>query len=125
MPEQWIVRVQDKEYGPAALETLREWVREGRLIRENGMREAGADAWIRAGVIPELFPERIPSASAQLPGLQQSFAELLSESWRVYRKGFPRFFVFTLLVAVPWFLLQLTLPFVEIPQSTAASAGVI
>jgi GYF domain 2 len=125
MPEQWIVRIQDKEYGPADLETLREWVREGRLIRENEMREAGAGAWIRAGDVPKLFPERIPSASTETPGRQQSFAELLSESWRVYRKGFPKFFFFALLVAVPWFLLQLTLPVFEIPQSTAASAGVI
>ena len=36
----WIVRVLGKEYGPVDLDELREWKREGRLIRENEIREA-------------------------------------------------------------------------------------
>ena len=30
--EEWIVRVQGTEYGPANIETLREWKAEGRLL---------------------------------------------------------------------------------------------
>ena len=32
MPDQWIIRVQDKDYGPVDFDTLREWKSEGRLI---------------------------------------------------------------------------------------------
>ncbi len=32
MAEEWIVRVEGKEYGPVDVDELREWKREGRLI---------------------------------------------------------------------------------------------
>jgi hypothetical protein len=41
MADEWFVRVHDKEYGPVDLDTLREWQREGHLIAENDLREAG------------------------------------------------------------------------------------
>ena len=41
MSEEWMVRVEGKEYGPVDLDELREWKREGRLIRENEVREPG------------------------------------------------------------------------------------
>ena len=33
--DEWIVRVQGAEYGPANIETLREWKAEGRLLPDN------------------------------------------------------------------------------------------
>jgi len=30
MPDEWMVRVEGREYGPVDLETLREWKNEGR-----------------------------------------------------------------------------------------------
>ena len=44
MSEEWMVRVEGKEYGPVDLDGLREWKREGRLIRENEVREPGQRA---------------------------------------------------------------------------------
>jgi hypothetical protein len=55
MTEEWIVRVQGKEYGPADIDTLREWKQEGRLLPENEARNAGADLWNTAAAIPGLF----------------------------------------------------------------------
>ena len=48
MAEEWIVRVQGKEYGPANIDTLREWKREGRLLPENEARNMEADLWSTA-----------------------------------------------------------------------------
>ena len=52
MPEEWIMRVQGKEYGPADIETLREWKAEGRLLPGNEARRADVDLWITAAEIP-------------------------------------------------------------------------
>ena len=55
----WIVRVQGKEYGPVDLDELREWKGEGRLIRENEIREPGSERWILAGELPEIFADEV------------------------------------------------------------------
>ena len=57
MADQWIVRVEGREYGPVDLEELRAWKREGRLIRENEIREPGSERWIRAEELPEIFAD--------------------------------------------------------------------
>ena len=65
--DEWIVRVQGMEYGPANMETLREWKEEGRLLPSNEARRASVDLWTTAAEIPGLFsvpPAVIPSASA-------------------------------------------------------------
>ena len=66
MAEEWIVRVQGKDYGPADIDTLREWKREGRLLPGNEARNAGADLWGTAGAIPGLFDAAalVPTAEA-------------------------------------------------------------
>src|SRR5207247_2647528 len=43
MADQWIIRVLGKEYGPADIETLREWKTEGRLLPENEARRVDVD----------------------------------------------------------------------------------
>ena len=43
MAQQWIIRVQGKEYGPVDVETLREWKMEGRLLPGNEARPEDSD----------------------------------------------------------------------------------
>ncbi len=113
MAQQWLIRVQNKEYGPADIETLREWKTEGRLLPENEARRADSDLWATAGDIPGLFDvEALAAASAQpltQPPLhaQRSFTEILLETLRIYRKGFPQFLGLVLIVAAPSICAQL------------------
>src|SRR5947208_2828499 len=115
MTEEWIVRVQGKEYGPADIDTLREWKREGRLLPENEARNKGADLWSTAAAIPGLFDVgALAAASAPQPTqppLQtqhRSFGQILAETFQIYRKGFFQFLGLTLLVLLPSVCSQLT-----------------
>ena len=121
------MRVEGKEYGPVGLDELREWKREGRLIRENDVREPGSGHWIKAGELVEIFgeereaPEPMPPPVIERP----SFGGILSEGWRVYRAGFGRFFLLALLVSVPSFFLQLAAPYLEMPKEGGPTPLVI
>src|SRR6266513_5964152 len=115
MAEEWIVRVQGKEYGPADIETLREWKREGRLLPENEACPANADPtavagsakevlWSTAAAIPGLFDVAavVPTAGrsprrAPLQLQRRSFGQILAETFQIYRKGFFQFLGLTLL----------------------------
>ncbi|PYJ31065.1 MAG: hypothetical protein DME90_00495 [Verrucomicrobia bacterium] len=128
MTEEWIVRVQGKEYGPADIDTLREWKQEGRLLPENEARPASADPtavagsakevlWSTAAAIPGLFDVvALAAASAgplAQPPLQvqhRSFGQILAETFQIYRKGFFQFLGLTLLVLLPSICSQLTTP---------------
>ena len=122
---EWIVRVQGREYGPANIETLREWKAEGRLLPANEARRADIDGWTTAAEIPGLFDAgTLASTSARplaQPPLQlsrRSFAEILAETLQVYRKGFLQFLGLTLLVLLPSVCSQLITAFVRAPQGT-------
>ena len=124
MSEQWIVRVHGKEYGPANLDTLREWKAEGRLLPANDARRANVDFWITAGEIPGLFSVT-PSveAATQLtePPVQvsrRSFNQILAETFQIYRKGFFQFLGLVLLVLLPSICSQLITAFVQPPQGS-------
>ncbi len=124
MFEEWIVRVHGKEYGPANLDTLREWKAEGRLLPANDARRANVDLWITAGEIPELFSVT-PSVEAvtQLtePPVQvsrRSFNQILAETFQIYRKGFFQFLGLVLLVLLPSICSQLITAFVQPPQGS-------
>lgn len=135
MSEQWIVRVEGKEYGPVDLDELRDWKREGRLIRENEIREPGSERWIQAGELPEIFsdepeePEEPEEDDAEPPPLpsaeRQSLGEIFANGWRIYRAGFRRFFALALLVSVPAFFLQLAAPFLEMPKDQGSLTPVV
>jgi len=103
MAEQWFIRVHQKEYGPVDLKTLREWKAEGRLIPQNPARLADADLWTTAAEIPDLFhpakPAPLPTDAPCLP--RSSFARIIAESVRVYRKRFFTFLSLALLVTLP------------------------
>jgi hypothetical protein len=114
MTEEWVVRVHGKEYGPADVETLREWKAEGRLLPGNEARRADVDLWTIAAEIPGLFgvagAEPAPGwaktstrGRSRQPPLQQrrSFAQIVTETFRIYRRGFFQFLSLTLMVVLP------------------------
>jgi hypothetical protein len=119
MAEEWIVRVQGKEYGPADIDTLREWKREGRLLPENEARNTGADLWSTAAAIPGLFDltATMPIAGQPTQPPQQAqrrrFGQILAETFQIYRKGFFQFLGLTLLVLLPSVCSQLTTALVQ------------
>jgi hypothetical protein len=123
--DEWIVRVQGTEYGPANVETLREWKGEGRLLPVNEARRADVDLWTTAAEIPGLFAvEALAAASARRltqPPLQisrRSFTQILTETLQIYRKGFFQFLGLTLLVLLPSICSQLTTAFVKPPSGS-------
>ena len=132
MAEEWIVRVQGKEYGPANIETLHEWKREGRLLPENEARNAGADLWSTAAAIPGLFNvEPLPPASVGRPSqppLQtrhRSFGQILADTVHIYRKGFFQFVGLTLLVLLPSLVGQLTTGLAQSGRGSEADLRVL
>ena len=122
--DEWIVRVQGAEYGPANIETLREWKAEGRLLPVNEARRADGDLWTTAAEIPGLFdvPPAVPFPDAfTQPPVQltrRSFTEILTETLQIYRKGFFQFLALTLLALLPSMASQLTTAFVQPPQGS-------
>ena len=121
MSEEWIVRVHGKEYGPANLDTLREWKTEGRLLPANDARQANVDLWITAGEIPGLFSVTPVAEAAASPMefpvqvSRRSFNHILAETFRIYRKGFFQFLGLALLVLLPSICSQLITAFVQAP----------
>jgi hypothetical protein len=123
--DEWIVRVRGAEYGPANIETLREWKAEGRLLPSNEARLADADLWTTAADIPGLFDvEALAAASDRRltqPPLQiprRSFTQILTETLQIYRKGFFQFLGLALLVLLPSICSQLTTAFVKSPDGS-------
>jgi hypothetical protein len=104
--EEWIVRVDGREYGPADIDTLREWKAEGRVLPVNEARRAGAELWTFAAEIPGLFNVGVPVTSGPSrltrPPLQpRGFGQILAETFRIYARGFLQFLALTLLVVLP------------------------
>ncbi len=142
MAEQWIVRVQGKEYGPADIDTLLEWKKEGRLLPENEARPANADPtavadsakevlWSTAAAIPGLFDVgMLAAASARVeiqPPLQtqHSFGQILAETFQIYRKGFFQFLGLTLVVLLPSVCSQLTTALIQTAQALGGDLRVL
>ena len=126
MAEEWIVRVQGKEYGPVDLDELRAWQQDGRLIRENEVREAGSERWFPAGELPEVFGDGAAAGVAEAVLVRRmSFGEIFGTSWRIYIKGFWRFFGLALLVSVPSFFLQIAAPYLQMPENDRHVGAVI
>lgn len=119
--EEWILRVDGREYGPANIDTLREWKAEGRVLPANEARRADAELWTLAAEIPGLFDgEPLATADAeqlnrsisprQLPPVLPSrgLGHILAETLRIYARGFLQFVPLTLLVVLPSVCGQLT-----------------
>ncbi len=125
MTEEWIVRVQGREYGPADIETLREWKAEGRLLPANEARRDNIDLWTTAAEIPGLFdvevlevasPQRLTQPPLQIS--HRSFTQILAQTFQIYRTGFLQFVGLTLLILLPSICSQLTTAFVQPPQGS-------
>ena len=112
--EEWIVRVDGREYGPANIDTLREWKAEGRVLPANEARRADAELWTLAAKIPGLFELEAPviagasqlthSTSSTQPAAalpSRGFGQILAETLRIYARGFLQFLCLTLLVVLP------------------------
>jgi hypothetical protein len=131
MAEEWIVRVQGKEYGPADIDTLREWKQEGRLLPENEARSAGADLWGTAATIPGLFdvtavvPSAERSTQAPLQTQHRGFGQILAETFQIYRKGFFQFLGLTLLVLLPSVCSQLTTALMQTAKGSDSDLRVL
>ena len=64
MSDEWMVRVEGKEYGPVDEEELQEWRKEGRLIRSNEVRRVEDEKWIPAAESRRNLCRRSTSARA-------------------------------------------------------------
>ena len=103
------MRVQGQEYGPVDLDELRAWKQEGRLIRENEIREPGGERWIPAGELPELFADEIPAPTVPPTIVRQStLGGILVRTWQIYRERFGQFLGLSALVIVPSLCAQLS-----------------
>lgn len=113
MRDQWLIRVQDKTYGPVTFDTLKEWQREGRLIATNEVRNAEWADWRIAGTLERLFPSVAPAGATdeRIVVRRRNWNQIVRETMRVYRRGFVQMFLLSLLTAIPAFLLQELVPF--------------
>ncbi len=126
MPEEWMVRVAGKEYGPVDLGALRVWQTEGRLIAENEVRRVGDDNWRPAGVVLAIFGDVAPiHAHSPTAAHRRTWPQVLAETFSIYRAGLGRFLLFGLLSAVPMFALQWTLPKMQMPDLSARASGTV
>src|SRR5438045_3531574 len=99
MSEQWIIRVEGKDYGPADLSMLHEWKEEGRVLPSNEARRSADHSWVSAAQIPGLFEARPEPVPPPLPkerhpkatAPQSSLLQILVETFRVYARGLPHF----------------------------------
>ena len=129
MPEEWFVRVEGKDYGPADLEMLRDWEREGRVLPSNPVRQSDGAIWVTAAEIPGLFEATHPpvqthaarsepeaAARAEQPAAtiqRRSLGSILSQVGAIYRAGFFPFVALALLTILPSICGQLTAGFVK------------
>lgn len=141
MAEQWIIRVQDKDYGPADLATLREWKADGRVLPTNAARRVDVDLgagtsateafWQTAAEIPGLFKTEPPPVQIQARDQTSAVTSqrteitddkveskpparnILIETFRIYFRGFFQFFGLSLLSILPTVCAELTKRFIN------------
>ena len=138
MAEQWIIQVQGKEYGPADLDTLREWKADGRVLPTNPARRVDVEEarWKTAAEIPGLFRIEPPPVQQEV-GRQRSAVpqprdsgapkeisgpkveskppqrNILVETFRIYFRGFFQFLCLSLLSIVPILCAEFTSRFID------------
>ena len=57
-----------KEYGPVSMETLRQWVNEGRANAQTQVQPEGGTNWIALGTVPEFATLFAATSTAAVPG---------------------------------------------------------
>jgi hypothetical protein len=123
MAEQWIIRVQGKDYGPADLETLQDWKADGRVLPANPARRMDLEHWQTASEIPGLFQVEQPPVQQEVgdqrlqvsekPASRRPSRNILIETFRVYFRGFFQFLGLSLLSIVPIACAELTSRFID------------
>ena len=126
MAEQWFIQVQGQEYGPADLDTLREWKADGRVLPANPARRVDVDEadWKTAADIPGLFQIETPPVQFEARGQRSEVRDqkseskpptrnILVETFRIYFRGFFQFFCLSLLSIVPILCAELTGRFID------------
>jgi hypothetical protein len=124
MAEQWIIQVLGRDYGPADLSTLREWKADGRVLPENPARRVDQNDWTNASEIPGLFQIEVPPIQRELPNQQLEIGNqkwetkppsrnILTETFRIYFRGFFQFLGLSLLSIVPIVCAALTSRFID------------
>src|SRR5205085_11958336 len=123
MPEQWIIQVEGREYGPADIDTLREWKADGRVLPANPARPVDVDLaavagsakealWKTAGDIPGLFPVEAPPVQFedrsqgsevrdQKSASKSPSRNILVETFQIHFRGYYQVFCLSLLSSVP------------------------
>lgn len=66
---QWYCWIEGQQYGPAHLNDVHGWIREGRLHPGDHVWSEGMAEWTAAGNIPELFPPAAGAAATPQAGL--------------------------------------------------------
>ena len=84
MAERWIIQVEGKDYGPADLDTLREWKADGRVLPANPARMVDVD--LAAGSLSA--KEALWKTAADIPGLFQIEAPPVQVADRDQRSEF-------------------------------------
>ncbi|HEX4639261.1 MAG TPA: hypothetical protein VH170_07235 [Chthoniobacterales bacterium] len=141
MAEEWIIRVEGKDYGPADLETLLDWKTDGRVISTNPARRVDVDStggallnepvWQTAAEIPGLFRAEAPPVQVDASDRQAESRDhiieakppsknILVETFRIYFRGFFQYVGLALLGIVPVVCAEFTSRFVD----TAAGVNV-
>ena len=124
MAEQWIIRVQGKDYGPADLQTLQEWKADGCVLPENPARRTDMEYWQTAGEISGLFKAEappvqravaadVPAATSEVTTTKAPARNILTETFRIYFRGFFQFLGLSLLSIVPIVCAELTSRFID------------
>jgi hypothetical protein len=131
MAEQWIIRVQGRDYGPADLKTLHEWKADGRVLPVNPARRSDVEVWQTAAEIPGLYRverppvqreagrQRLEVTGQRSEANDQQFISkpptqnILTETFRIYFRGFFQFFGLSLLSIVPIVCAELTSRFID------------
>jgi hypothetical protein len=119
MADEWMVRVQGREYGPVDTDTVLEWKAEGRLIPQNEVQRTGTTDWRPAAEFAELFaqPPPVPQEPESLYR-RRTLPEIARHSLGVYRHGFGVFVALSLMVALPSFVLKVSLAYLRLRPET-------
>jgi hypothetical protein len=128
MPEEWFIRVEGKEYGPADLDTLREWKAEGRLLPTNEARRVDSTVWDKAATIDNLFepvPPPVQEIAAPRFRTAVSTRKILPETFRIYTRGFFKYLGLTLLVLGPGLCAQIASNFIERSPAADPNMGTL
>jgi hypothetical protein len=69
----FVVGADGNKYGPASVDTLKQWVQEGRLSTQSTLIDAATNAQVQAGSVPGLFQTVPPTVPGAIPQQTTTF----------------------------------------------------